>query len=701
MTNQKYEHFVTTVEKVTGHPRMAMQDGCKLWCPAHDGNSPSLNVTYQPGKGVGFKCHAGCDNAIILEKLGLPWEDCFEDNEVSFPLASTSPTSTTLKYRDFCIKRKLNGATLSSVWGVEATMWQNRPAISYPTALGVSRVKFLDGQNPKVKWTETGKGHAHWYGLDKATPLGGNDLYIVNGEPSVWACYQEGVPAVCPCGEGTKVKPEMLEALKSSGFSKFRIVFDRDAAGIKGATAMVNALSEAGLSVQALELPSELGPKADVDDLHRTVGSLLAEVLNNLEAMPTKSDADSPFIKISTIEIQQVNWLWEPYVAREMINIFQGHSETGKTWAAMELAARMTRMGHNVVFGTKEDSWEYTLKPRFEKLGGYPENLYAFKDTITINGKKYPLSLDNLYAIEDKIKEIAPALIILDPLSAWLGTSINMNSANEVWGPLGSLLSLASSTKAAILLVQHLNKAKGAKALHDGQGSVAINGSARNVMLFGEAQTGRHAMVHIKCSVAKKGKSLGYEIADDGFRWIGESSLKAADLRENELGADELSALDSAKKFLTERLADGPQSIEAMVARWTQETGYSYRTLDRGCRALGVITDKGWAGKGTWSLPVPPQPQPAPPTHIEFGKNNTLPATTAIPNNAVSIFDKHCSDEREVTTSTEERGGEPRAEDEDDPKPIKEENIYNHIIDKVPNNDKFNVPGLSGLDEEV
>jgi len=673
-----------------------MGEGFKLWCPVHDGNSPALNVTFQPGKGVGFCCHADCDKDSILSKVGLTWADCFDDDfnatrEMAESSASISPS---LSYRKFLTTRRLDATALASTWGVEAVIWQNRPAIKYPTALGVSRVKFLDGQSPKVKWAESGKGHAHWYGLDKVTALGGSDLYIVNGEPSVWACFQEGIPAVCPCGEGTKVKPEMLEALKSSGFPQFKVVFDLDAAGRKGAIAMVNALKKDGLSAEALELPAELGSKADVDDLHRSVGPALKAVLSGLEPLPLGTISDSPFIRVSTIETQQVDWLWEPYVAREMINIFQGHSETGKTWAAMELAARMTRMGHNVVFGTKEDSWEYTLKPRFEKLGGYPENLYAFKDTISINGKTCPLFLDNLYAIEDKIKEIAPALIILDPLSAWLGTSINMNSANEVWGPLGSLLSLASSTKAAILLVQHLNKAKGAKALHDGQGSVAINGSARNVMLFGEAQTGRHAMVHIKCSVAKKGKSLGYEITDDGFRWIGESSLKAADLRENELGADELSALDSAKKFITEHLADGPQPIEPMVARWIKETGHSYRTLDRGSRALGVITNKGWAGKGTWSLPVGA-------IHLEFGKNDSNPATTAIPNNAVSIFDKHSIDEGEVTTSAEERGDEPRTADEDDSKPIKEEDKNNNNIDKVSIIDKFSVPGLSGLDEEV
>jgi len=702
MANDKLEKFLSAVETNTGHSRTPAGNGFKLWCPVHEGNSPALNVTFQPGKGVGFYCHAGCDQECILTKLGLTWADCFDDDsDDTYEMRNSSePISASLSYRKFLTIRKLDAAVLTSIWGVEAVIWQNRPAIKYPTVLGVSRIKFLDGQSPKVKWAESGKGHAHWYGLDKALSLGGEVLYIVNGEPSVWACYQERIPAVCPCGEGTKVKPEMLEALKSSGFSRFQIVFDRDAAGIKGAAAMVTALSNAGLSAQALELPSDLGPKADVDDLHRTVGPLLVEVLNNLETVPTGDDSDSPFIQVSTIKTHSVDWLWEPYVARGMINIFQGHAESGKTWAAMELAARLTRMGHNVLFGTQEDSWEYTLKPRFEMLDGRSENLYALKETINIHGKECRLSLDNLLTIEDKINEINPALIILDPLSAWLGVRVNMNSANEVWGPLGTLLFLAKSTKAAVLLIQHLNKAKGAKAIHDGQGSVAINGSARNVLLFGQAQTGQYAMAHIKCSVAKKGCSLGYEIADTGFRWLGETSLKAADLRENDLGSDELSAFDRAKEFVKEQLATGPKSIDSMVEKWTHTTGHSYRTLDRACRAMGVKTIKGWSGKGSWALPDPKLTSDCSPALAGLGNTETEPATTDINNIAVYNFDKQFHEDGQVTPSAEERGDTPRAEDEDDPMPIKERDIENNNIDKSINIDNISLSSPVGLEEE-
>ena len=82
-------------------------------------------------------------------------------------------------------------------FGVTPDVWSDRPALRYPTPLGIDRVKFVDGKKPKYLWAAKGGG-AHPYGLEHALPLlllqqeGERILYIVNGEPSVWACASRG-----------------------------------------------------------------------------------------------------------------------------------------------------------------------------------------------------------------------------------------------------------------------------------------------------------------------------------------------------------------------------------------------------------------------------------------------------------------------------------------------------------------------------
>lgn len=113
----------------------------------------------------------------------------------------------------FCDARQLDKARLHSLFDVQEIRHRNRPALRYPTPLGIDRIKYLDGQRPKYCWAKTG-GRRHWYGLTQAMALDGETLYIVNGEPSVWACILAGVPAICLCGgEGSSPAPELIAEL--------------------------------------------------------------------------------------------------------------------------------------------------------------------------------------------------------------------------------------------------------------------------------------------------------------------------------------------------------------------------------------------------------------------------------------------------------------------------------------------------------
>ena len=55
----------------------------KACCPAHDDTHPSLSITYADARGVGLKCHAGCQTEDVLHRLGLVWADLFADGRTT------------------------------------------------------------------------------------------------------------------------------------------------------------------------------------------------------------------------------------------------------------------------------------------------------------------------------------------------------------------------------------------------------------------------------------------------------------------------------------------------------------------------------------------------------------------------------------------------------------------------------------------
>ena len=191
-------------------------------------------------------------------------------------------------FADFCAERHLDADRLKRDWHIRVWSKDGRPGLLFPAGNSY-RIKFLDGRKPKCTWKAT--GGALCYGLSKAKAHGGDVLYIVNGEPSVWAAHQEGVPAICFCaGEGTAPTAEITDELRQSGFLEFAVVYDLDEAGRSGAQRVVVALRDGDLSAKALQLPADLGVGGDVDDLHRRVGDGLRDALAALPDL----DPDPP-----------------------------------------------------------------------------------------------------------------------------------------------------------------------------------------------------------------------------------------------------------------------------------------------------------------------------------------------------------------------------------------------------------------------
>ena len=421
----------------------------------------------------------------------------------------------------------------------------------------------------------------------------------------------------------------MLEDLKGSGFERVAVVYDRDAAGSAGARKTVKALRVAGLYAVALELPADLGDKADVDDLHRREGSGLRAALEGLPPLP-EPQAAGPIVKpFSEIEPEEVSWLWEPYIPAGKLVLFQGDPAAGKTWAALALCARLIAKGHKAIYATLEDGWGDTLRPRADKLGIDPSRLVALVGRREEDGSERPLTLSDAVDIEKAVLEVKPALLVLDPISAWLQEA-NMNKANEVRGKLTPIVKLAERQGITVLLLQHLTKARTDRPMYRGQGSIDFVAACRSALLFGAAPGGQRAMVHLKNSLGPLGKSIGYSIGDEGFSWTGENDLTAADLLEPEAGPEEAGEREDAVAWLEDELSQGPHGAGELLQRGAK-VGHNGRTLRRAFASMGGLKKRDGFGPGSkvvWSLPAIGDTPPS------IGDNKHLPVPygeTAVP----------------------------------------------------------------------
>ena len=85
-------------------------------------------------------------------------------------------------------------------------------------------------------------------------------------------------------------------------------------------------------------------------------------------------------LRLSDVEPEEVRWLWPGYVPYGKVTLLAGDPGLGKSWATLDLAARLTVGGETpdrlhvmvqgaVVLLTAEDGLADTLRPRIDKQG--------------------------------------------------------------------------------------------------------------------------------------------------------------------------------------------------------------------------------------------------------------------------------------------------------------------------------------------
>ena len=190
-----------------------------------------------------------------------------------------------------------------------------------------------------------------------------------------------------------------------------------------------------------------------------------------------------------SVKSKDIDWLWTGRIPLGMISLVAGHPGTGKSFFTTWLAAKLSKgellpgpesKTHlkpcSTLLIAAEDDPEQTIKPRLEGNGADFSKIISFTEPMKF-------SLDSIRTLErelDKNRDIK--LIVLDPLTAFLGTKTDYFKDPDVRLKLIPLKELAQERKIAIIGVVHFNKKEDAELITRIGGSMAFGGVPRSVL---------------------------------------------------------------------------------------------------------------------------------------------------------------------------------------------------------------------------
>ncbi len=316
------------------------------------------------------------------------------------------------------------------------------------------------------------------------------------------------------------------------------------------------------------------------------------------------------------VEEKELKWLYCPYIPRGKITLCSAHPGSGKTWVMCYAVACVSTgkqffnvspfdlKPENAMYITAEDGLGDTIKRRLRSCGANMKNVYSILDPnaeMTFENPK----------LEEIIKEVRPALLVMDPMQAYIGANVEMNAANKTRPVLTRLASLAERYDTAIVLVCHLNKNEKGSSITRTIGSMDIPGIARSSIAIGNVpnEEFQKFMSHEKSSNMQQGKTKLFHIDPDrgGIVIDGESnltmdeynSLRNSNHRKN-------TDIEAAKLFLLDQIPDGKR-LASELRNLGEANGFSYDTLNRARSELNIESKKdGFGGPCYWVKPKTP-----------------------------------------------------------------------------------------------
>jgi RecA-family ATPase len=342
--------------------------------------------------------------------------------------------------------------------------------------------------------------------------------------------------------------------------------------------------------------------------------------------------------RLDQVQREHIHWLWRGYIPRGKLVILEGDAGQGKSTITLDLTARITShrampdgtpngldAPADVLLLSAEDGPGDTIQPKVQDMGGDLARVHLWDGIPDGENLRPPALPADLAHLEAKIAATGAAVVIVDPIMAYLGANIDTYKDHHTRRALAPLAALAERLDVTIIIVRHLTKGAATdNPLHRGGGSVAFGAAARCVLVVApdpdDPEHTQRVLAVTKTNLAKPPASLAYTLAgaEDQpavVQWQGASQHTARTLLalNPDEKADTRLALDEAAAFLEQTLRGGRRLASEVLAE-AEQLHIAEKTLRRAAKQIGVIAQRegfGEAGRWYWAAPAG-DPPPAP-----------------------------------------------------------------------------------------
>jgi len=333
-----------------------------------------------------------------------------------------------------------------------------------------------------------------------------------------------------------------------------------------------------------------------------------------------QGDSGPIITRLSDVRPEPIDWLWTGRLALGKKTLIAGDPGLGKSWLTLDIAARITSgsawpdggpvVPGDVLFMCAGDGLADTVRPRIDALGGNPARVFVLEGVTDSNGRRLVNLARDLSALEQAIGSVAPRLVVIDPITAYLGRTDSYKDS-EVRGLLAPILAMLEKHRCALLTVAHLSKDQQRAALHRPGGSIAFVAAARLAFALAADPNDdtRRILAVLKTNICVPAPSLAFRLPDGRLEWErGHVAIDVEMLLRPAPSNHEREEQIDGESFLREFLADGPQ-FSADILKAAESNGISRSTLFRIKSRLGIRATRvggvGAAGRWTWTLSVP------------------------------------------------------------------------------------------------
>ncbi len=401
-----------------------------------------------------------------------------------------------------------------------------------------------------------------------------------------------------------------------------KLFLDNDDSGHQAMDKLVEKLQPCQpASVQRIQWSAKTTSKYDVNDLWRdnskyksakvrTAKKTYRDLHKHLQNIPIDTNFN-PLPEGGVLDVrllsdlvpQEVPWLWQHRLMDASVNLVQGDPGIGKSFIYCDMAARVSTgtawpdgaacPQGDVLILSDEDDPTFTLLPRIVAQGGDPTRI-RFLHGVLMNARPTEteaFSVDrDLDKLSHRIRELgAYRLIIIDGLVTSMSTGVDANRANGIGGVIKKVNAMiARAHQVCVVATIHTNKGSlESKAMHRGQGSISIVGTARTAHEVCNTDDGL-VMLPVKISNAKKPMGLKYHIDDTGLHWNGFTDLDADD-------TDALrptSRLKRVQRWIKDYFGQRTEVLAEEIEAAAAKAGFTARTLRRARTELQIESKK-------------------------------------------------------------------------------------------------------------